>query len=139
MIKFKYFWLRNHCQIEFLSWDKIFWSIWPNPTFLPSFGLFWPLRIRKWPNPPFLSLDIHFASKENVFFKKGTWNLDKSVIWPTWPNLASIWQNLVFRRLGLALHGVLFTNMYRPTLGWGRKNFQKFYRNSGCFFSVIEC
>ena len=139
MIKFKYFWLRNHHQIEFLSWDKFFWPIWPNPTFLPIFGLFWLLQIRKWANPPFLSLNIHFASKQNGFFKKEPKNLGKSVIWPTWPNLASIWPNLAFRRLGLALHGVLYTNMYRSTLGWGQKNFQKFYRNSGWFFSVIEC
>ena len=139
MIEFKYFWPRNHCQIEFLSWDKFFWPIWPNPTFLPIFGHFWLLRIRKWPNIPFLSLNIHFASKQNEFFKKEPKNLGKSVIWPTWPNLALIWPNLAFRRLELPLHGVLFTNMYRPTLGWGQKKFQKFYRNSGCFFSVIVC
>ena len=139
MIKFKYFWLRNHHQIEFLSGDKFFWPIWPNPTFLPIFGLFWLLWIRKWANPPFLSLNIHFASKQNGFFKKEPKNLGKSVIWPTWPNVASIWPNLAFRRLGLALHGFLFTNMYRPTLWWGQKKFQKFYRNSGWFFSVIEC
>ena len=24
MMKFKYFWVRNHCQIEFLTWDKLF-------------------------------------------------------------------------------------------------------------------
>ena len=137
MIKFKYFWLRNHCQIEFSSWDKFFWPILPNPTFLLIFGHFWPLRIRKWPNPPFLSLDIHFATKQNGYFKKGTKNLGKSVIWPTWPNLASIWPNLAFRRLSLALHCVLFTNMYRSTLEWGQKKFQKFYRNSCSFFSVI--
>ena len=132
MMKLKYFWLRNYHQIEFLSWDKFFWPIWPNPTFLPNFGLFWLLRIRKWANPPFLSLNIHFPSKQNEFFFKKTKNLGKSLIWPTWPNLA-------FRRLGLALNGVSFTNIYRLTLEWGQKKFQKFYRNSGCFFSVIVC
>ena len=71
------------------------------------------------------SLSIHFASKQNGFLKKEIKNLGKSVIWPTWPNLASIWPNLAFRRLGLALHGVLYTNMYRSTLGWGQKIFNK--------------
>ena len=73
------------------------------------------------------------------FSKKRIKNLVKSVIWPNWPNLASIWPNLALRGLGLASHGVLFTNMYRSTLGWGQKKFQKFNRNSGWFFSVMVC
>ena len=126
MIKFKYFQARNHCQIEFLSRGKFDWPIWPNPTFLPIFGIFWPLWLRKLPKPPFLNIKIHFLSKTNDSFKKRTKNLGKSVIWPTWPNLAYIWPNLAFRGLGLALHGLLLTNLFRPTLGWGQKIFQNF-------------
>ena len=130
MIKLKYFWYRNHCQIEFSYWDKLFWPIWQNPNFLPILGHFLPLQIKN--NSWCLSLNIHFASKQNRFFRNWTKNLGKTVIYPTWPNLA-------FKRLSLDLHGVLFTNMYRPTLGWGQKWFQKFYWNSGWFFTVIKC
>ena len=71
-------------------------------------------------------MKIHFASKSNGFYKKGTKNLGKSVIWPTWSNLAYIWPNMAFRGLGLALHGLLLTNLFRSTLKWGQKKFQNF-------------
>ena len=63
----------------------VIWPIWPRLTSLPSFGLFWPLLIRKWPNPPFLGLKIHFASKPNEFFKKilvNVWFGQFGHIWP---------------------------------------------------------
>ena len=95
--------------------------------------------MRKWPNPPFFGLKICLAIKTHEFFKKKNKILGKSMIWPTCPNLASIWPNLAFRGLGLALHGVLFINMYRSNLGWKEKKFQNFYQNSGWSFSVIVC
>ena len=68
------------------NWIFISGQIWlanlTKPHFLIHFWPFWLLLIRKWPNPPFLNIKIHFLSKPNEFFKKGIKNLVISVIWP---------------------------------------------------------
>ena len=87
LIKFKYFLLRNHCQIEFLTRGKLFWPILKFPVFDP----FLPIRFRKQPNHPFLRLKLYFPSKPHRFLKKRSIFLGKSVIWPIWPVFGQIW------------------------------------------------
>ena len=83
------------------------------------------------------SIDSAWIFKEkNIFLEL---NCDLGNLAQLGPNLALFGPNLAPIWPGLVVYGVFLTYWHRPTLVWGQKNFQKFYRKSGWFFSVIRC